>query len=410
MIIIFTLSYPFTIGKEKTFIDNEIKSLYISFDNLLLIPTIINNEMYNISFELNVKNDLAQLLKKRTNYIYYLFDINLYHLLIIEIFTNICSLKHPQKLFLYIINTLKVIDWIKNDLHPLLKDEKGKIILYTYWFTHVTTALCYYYKKSEKVSVVTRAHGIDLYEYRNENYIPLRKFTIKHLKRFYFVSEKGKEYITKLYPKYKNKYYTYPLGVKCHGNINKLIDYNKFHFVSCSNVDKNKNVGLILDALINIAKNYQTLNFIWTHFGDGNLLNELKKRARKNKLKNIEINFVGYKENSIILDFYEKEPINVFITTSLSEGGRPISVQEALSYGIPVIATNVGGIPEIVNNDNGFLLSSNPDLFEVINAIETLIKDPELWNKKRNEAYITWNEKCNSEVLTQKFIEELKTL
>ena len=44
---------------------------------------------------------------------------------------------------------------------------------------------------------------------------------------------------------------------------------------------------------------------------------------------------------------------------------------EAMSCGIPVIATNVGGSSEIVNTDNGYLLSSNPLSIEVAESIST---------------------------------------
>ena len=45
------------------------------------------------------------------------------------------------------------------------------------------------------------------------------------------------------------------------------------------------------------------------------------------------------------------------VLPSLTEG-QPLSILEALSYGMPVIATNVGGIPDIiVNKENGFLIA-----------------------------------------------------
>ena len=56
-----------------------------------------------------------------------------------------------------------------------------------------------------------------------------------------------------------------------------------------------------------------------------------------------------------------------FITTSSTEG-LPVSIQEAMAAGIPIIGTNVGGIPEMIDG-NGVLLSANPSNKEVAEAI-----------------------------------------
>jgi len=410
MIIIFTLSYPYTIGKELTFLDDEILTITNSFNKTLIIPTIINEEKYSLNVDLNVNLSLASHLMNKKKYFSYFLKIDFYYFLIKEIYLKPTSLLHFKKLIINIINIINVLEWIENELDKNIENEKSKVILYTYWFTNITTALCYYYKKSSKVNIITRAHGIDLYEYRNNNYIPFREFTIKYLSRVYCVSENGKNYIAERYPKFLSKYFTFPLGVKAHKKRNNIVYKDIFHFVSCSNIDENKNVSLILDAMKAVAKKNKNKKIIWTHFGDGVLYNGLKEKVINEQISNLKVNLLGYKTNDKIFEFYENESLNAFVTTSLSEGGRPISVQEALSYGIPVIGTNVGGIPEIINNQNGILLSSKPKIEELIQAIESVIYDTEIWIAKREEAYRTWKEKCNSEVLTASFIDELKCL
>ncbi|NJK95527.1 MAG: glycosyltransferase [Bacteroidales bacterium] len=49
----------------------------------------------------------------------------------------------------------------------------------------------------------------------------------------------------------------------------------------------------------------------------------------------------------------------MFLNTSLSEG-VPVSVMEALSFGLPVIATDVGGTGELINDEVGMLI--NPEI------------------------------------------------
>jgi glycosyltransferase involved in cell wall biosynthesis len=54
--------------------------------------------------------------------------------------------------------------------------------------------------------------------------------------------------------------------------------------------------------------------------------------------------------------------VDLFILTSNYEG-LPISIIESLIFGKPVIASNVGGISEILDGTNGFALDNDPDLF-----------------------------------------------
>ncbi|BBH22979.1 glycosyl transferase [Paenibacillus baekrokdamisoli] len=65
---------------------------------------------------------------------------------------------------------------------------------------------------------------------------------------------------------------------------------------------------------------------------------------------------------------------DVYILPSYAEG-LPISILEAMAYGLPVISTNVGGIPEIVRKDeNGFLIEPG-DTRSLAEAVEMLVND-----------------------------------
>lgn len=59
-----------------------------------------------------------------------------------------------------------------------------------------------------------------------------------------------------------------------------------------------------------------------------------------------------------VMNYYKEHHFDVFINMSTNEG-VPVSIMEAASFGIPIIATNVGGTSEIVQPSVGMLLSSN---------------------------------------------------
>src|SRR5690606_121092 len=79
----------------------------------------------------------------------------------------------------------------------------------------------------------------------------------------------------------------------------------------------------------------------------------------------------GQKKNDLLLQ------CNVLILPSYNEG-LPISILEAMSYGKAIIATTVGGIPEIVSdNENGFLFTPG-DKETLAFLIKKFTTDPEL--------------------------------
>lgn len=67
---------------------------------------------------------------------------------------------------------------------------------------------------------------------------------------------------------------------------------------------------------------------------------------------------------------------DVYILPSYVEGS-PVSILEAMAYGMPIISTNVGGIPELVkNNENGLLIEPG-NLKQIEKAIDWFVMNPE---------------------------------
>lgn len=73
-----------------------------------------------------------------------------------------------------------------------------------------------------------------------------------------------------------------------------------------------------------------------------------------------------------VMNYYKEHHFDVFINMSTNEG-VPVSIMEAASFGIPIIATNVGGTSEIVQPSVGMLLSSNPTIDEICKTIEEVL-------------------------------------
>jgi glycosyltransferase involved in cell wall biosynthesis len=93
--------------------------------------------------------------------------------------------------------------------------------------------------------------------------------------------------------------------------------------------------------------------------GDGPEKERLEQ-AIKLLPENIKFSILGQLDNSEVIAYYKRVFVDGFISLSESEG-LPVSMMEAISFGIPILARNVGGVSEIVNEITGILINQYDD-------------------------------------------------
>ena len=127
--------------------------------------------------------------------------------------------------------------------------------------------------------------------------------------------------------------------------------------------------------------------------------------------KDIEYSFLGQLTNKQVRDIYETRHFNLFISTSETEG-LPVSMMEAQSAGIPILATDVGGVNEIViDGVTGWLLPPNPEPALVAEKISEIFEMKDAEKKKiRQNAYDHWQKNFNAEKNYPAFVNLLKSL
>jgi glycosyltransferase involved in cell wall biosynthesis len=211
-----------------------------------------------------------------------------------------------------------------------------------------------------KVPAIVRFHGTDIYEEipENEGYIPYREYLLSHLSCAVFISEFGMNYIKNKYSHISFRAELFRLGVSDQGISSPSSD-NVLRLVTCSNILHVKRLDILLGALSMIK-----INVCWTHIGDGPLRQDLLRKIQVLP-KNISAQFLGQMPNEMVRKNYIENCFDLFLCLSRSEG-IPVSIMEALAAGIPVFATRVGGIPELVDDSVGKLLpiSITPDILK----------------------------------------------
>ncbi|MDE6782828.1 MAG: glycosyltransferase, partial [Paramuribaculum sp.] len=120
----------------------------------------------------------------------------------------------------------------------------------------------------------------------------------------------------------------------------------------------------------------------------------------------LSVELRGAMPNPAVQRVLFSEPIDWIMLLSDSEGGRPISICEAMAYGIPTIATEVGGVPEIVDDDCGLLLAPDSTPEEFVRGLLPYLDSDQRTARLREGAYTRWHEHYNAPALRQQFVSE----
>ncbi len=150
------------------------------------------------------------------------------------------------------------------------------------------------------------------------------------------------------------------------------IEHDKFILLFLGRLGKRKGIYDLMDVLVSHKAEFDgKVQFLFG--GDGDV-QQIQAIIKENGLENIAQyqGWVNGEKKEHLLNLAD-----AYILPSYNEG-LPISVLEAMSYSLPVISTTVGGIPEILKNEeNGFIMKPG-DKDAIYNAIHTLMKDGKL--------------------------------
>ncbi|XPF93388.1 glycosyltransferase family 4 protein [Colwellia sp. RE-S-Sl-9] len=249
-----------------------------------------------------------------------------------------------------------------------------KIILKKYDVVHVHSSHCLL-----RILLASLFNPIRVvYTRHNEKVHTSIKWRLVYLLAYYklhkmvFVAEKAKSKYLKVYPKFISKAQTVLNGVL---PIDKT--KNKSDRIRISHVGRFvplKSQHVLIEALEQLPDNLKSKIDIY-FYGTGELLN-INKELASLKIPNVTVNFKGFVTDRN--EIYKNT--DILVVTSETEG-LSLAILEALASGTPVIASNVGGNPELVkDNVNGFLYEYS-DYHTLARKIIALIENPALYEK-----------------------------
>lgn len=167
--------------------------------------------------------------------------------------------------------------------------------------------------------------------------------------------------------------------------------------LSVGRLEEQKNFTLLIKSISSINTNLIII-------GKGTLKKELLSIAKKLKIK---LNLIERVSHSEMAKFYRDA--DLYISPSITEGS-PKAVLEAMSCGLPVIASrNEGTIGIIENFNNGLLVEGNSDR-KLADAIKLILRDQKLRKKLSFNARKTIENRFNLSVLIKQEINEIQHL
>ncbi len=277
----------------------------------------------------------------------------------------------------------------------------------SYWINECAFALTELKRKYPNIKVSSRGHGYDVFEERG--YMPFRKQILSGLDKIFLINKASKAYFENRYGDWldTSKIEVAHLGVYLPEVTNKLDNEDVFRIVTCSWVIPLKRLDIMIDALSTIKDK----KIEWVHIGGGPLFNEIKNYAQE-KLSESSVScvFKGQLELKDIHNYYSSTPVHLFVNCSDTEG-TPVSIMEAMSYGIPSVARNVGGVGELVDDTCGKLLPEEENanlLSETIQSFYNL--DKEKYFEMRRKSRDKIEKEFNASVAYMDYIDDIFNL
>jgi len=176
--------------------------------------------------------------------------------------------------------------------------------------------------------------------------------------------------------------------------------------VSASWITPIKRVALIARLASELSQRWPTA---WHHFGSGNL-DSIGESIAEARVNGAEVVLHGQVRVEELQYFYRSTDVTFFVNLSREEG-IPVSIMEAMNADIPIVATAVGGTPEVViEGRSGLLVDSiidNSLTSLAIRILKELERDGLL---SMAEPRKVWEELCNAHENAKVFATELTLL
>lgn len=406
VLVLITDSYPLGGITEQAFIKPELRPLAARFDRVFIMP--VNTEVLSASSSafpeqpLPANVTVSRALLSRPSVAAKAVSM-LRPRAVCALaadagqLPNLRALRHLMAFSAYVHHyRRKLLRWIKEN-----RIDLSDTLFYTFWFEAATAALA----TIPGLKIITRAHGHDIYNLTPDFISPYwRRLSLGRIRGVRTASETGADYLRKHFPGYAGKIECRYLGSPppLSPNPPATSADTPLVLLSCSRLAAGKGLELQISLIKEWARRNPSRRIHWLCIGSGPLEEKIKSLIAVLP-PNLTAEMTGWMNNEDVHRLLSGRHIDASLLLSESEG-LPIAMVEALSYGIPIITTPVGGLSEITAQSGGLLLDVNPSAEKFCSEMDRFVAGLQ---PRRQKAREFWNNNFDADALRKDWADEL---
>lgn len=398
---IFTLRFPF--GQQESYIAGELRVLARHFDHIRLLPLFPEKGARelppNVSTHPLFQEDYREPLALVPTLLEAPRLLKAYRTTMASAPDDAIRRKYRREVLSRLRQALRREHVLRERLGASY--DPDRTVLYSYWSSDWATVLALWRMRDPRVRFVSRMHGFDMYDHRApDGWQMFQELHVRNAAHFHLVARSGLEHMLQRYPWAREKFSLSPLATEDHG----LAPWEPepiLRIVSCSNMIPLKRVHLIAEALALLGRPVR-----WLHFGDGPERGRVEEVVRRLPA-HIQVELAGLMPNDAILARYRREPFDVFVHMSSTEGGAPVAMQEAISFGIPLIGTDAGGTRDVLTERTGITLPNDAPAERLADELGRFMGSQWCSSSARQEVRTFWAQHFDAAVVHERFARAL---
>ncbi len=293
-------------------------------------------------------------------------------------------------------------------LKRIIAEEKIDILHLNLW----NPASCRYgflAAKSVNIpTIVTEHDPFELTGFKNA----FKKYGLKNVSKIVTVSLENQKLLKKLFPEHKEKIEVIQNGIDTDWWTSQTLRFtendrekiktevfetneNTLIIISIAELHERKGLKYLIKAVSEVKIKYPNIKLVIV--GEGGERKNLEDLIKDLKLENHMILIGRRKEIPKLL-----KSSNIFVLPSRREAFGLVNL-EAMITPLPVIASHIGGIPEIVKDEETGILVKPEDEKELAKALEKLISDPKLREKMAEKGFLRVKENFSAKEMAEKY-------